>query len=165
VIITVRPQADFLESYYMQTINQGGHDTFEEWFARRNLAKLSWQPLIEMTKATFSPSAVEVMDFEVLRNNGPEAYLVEFMEIADPGRPIDITAPKGDNASLSARGLQIALAINPLLIDKSEQAVTRKFLQENFSNRNSPRPVLLTDDQRADIEHRYAADYKGTVSA
>jgi hypothetical protein len=165
VIITVRPQADFLESYYMQTINQGGYDTFDEWFARRNLAELSWRPLVETARATFGPTAVQVIDFELLRKSGPEAYLAEFMAVADPGRPIEITAPEADNASLSARGLQIALAMNPLLIDKDERVATRKFLQTNFSNRSSPRPVLLTDDQRADIERRYRADYTDLVGA
>jgi hypothetical protein len=165
IIITVRPQADFLESYYMQTINQGEYATFDEWLARRNLAELSWRPLIETARGTFGQNAVQIIDFELLRSGGPEAYLAEFMAVADPGRAIEITAPEADNASLSARGLQIALAMNPLLIDKDERVATRKFLQQHFSNRSSPRPVLLTDDQRADIERRYAADYADVVGA
>jgi hypothetical protein len=165
IIITVRPQADFLQSYYLQTINQGEHATFDEWFARRNLAELSWRPLIETAREAFGQSAVHVIDFELLRNGGPEAYLAEFMAVADPGRPIAITAPEADNASLSARGLQIALAMNPLLIDKDERVATRKFLQQHFSNRSFPRPVLLTADQRADIEQRYSAEYADVVGA
>ena len=138
IIVTVRPQAEFMESYYLQRVNQGDYDTFQEWFAQRNLAGLAWRSVIQTMTDAFGSNAVQVIDFRMLRDQGAEAYLSEFMVRAGPGPCIPITAPEADNASLSARGLQIALAINPLLVDKDERAATRKFLQEHFSNRDFP---------------------------
>ena len=164
VIVTVRPQADFMESYYLQRVNQGDYDTFQEWFAQRNVGALAWRPVIDTMTDAFGSGAVHVMDFRMLRDQGAEAYLSEFLMRSGPGPCIPIAPPEADNASLSARGLQIALAINPLLVDKDERVAARKFLQEHFSNRDFPRPVLLTDQQRAELEHRYAADYADVVA-
>jgi hypothetical protein len=163
IVVSIRPQSEFLESYYLQTINQGGYDTFGQWLGRRDLEQLSWLPVLDAIRTGFAGKPVRVLDFRLLRDRGPQAYLDEFLGLCGTGTGIEISGPERDNASLSARGLQIALAINPLIEGKSEQTATRKFLQENFSNRSFPRPVLLSDEQRADLDRRYAADYTATL--
>ena len=41
----------------------------------------------------------------------------------------------------------------------------RAFLQKHFSNAKFPRPVLFSDEQRADLSERYGAEYRELVSA
>ena len=76
---------------------------------------------------------------------------------------LDAAEAPRDNASLSDRGLQIALAANPHLTSKEERVAVRKFLQEHFPNTRYPRPVLLSEPERAKLDERYGAEYEDLV--
>lgn len=73
--------------------------------------------------------------------------------------------PKVHNPSISDRGLHIALRINPLLKPGwDEVGKVRKFLQNNFSNLNEPRPHLLTDAMKDELMELYADEYVRLVA-
>ncbi|MGQ0845164.1 MAG: hypothetical protein ACT4QF_13635 [Sporichthyaceae bacterium] len=162
VLLSIRPQADFVESYYLQTVHQGGHETFAEWLRLVDLDALSWQPIVEAMRARFGRENVEVVDFRLIRE-GQEAFLRHILGRIDSrlDRPVSYSEPK--NRSVSARGLQMALAANPHLKTSEERGALRTFLQTHFSNLDGPRPVLFAPEQKADLWERYRAEYEDLV--
>jgi hypothetical protein len=53
IVVTVRPQHEMLESYYLQSINLGGQDSFGKWLSRIDLDAISWQPVIAQLRDRF----------------------------------------------------------------------------------------------------------------
>lgn len=162
VLVSIRPQADFVESYYLQTVHQGGHQTFAEWLRLVDLEALSWRPIVDAMGAHFGPENVEVIDFRRIKA-GQEEFLRHILTRIDPrlDHPVSYSEPK--NRSVSARGLAMALAANPHLETGEERGALRTFLQTHFSNLDGPRPVLFTDDEKAALWERYGAEYEGLV--
>jgi hypothetical protein len=163
IIFSIRPQADFLESYYLQTIHQGEHENFDTWFGRLDRAALSWRPVIERLTAALGAEAVEVVDFRRIKD-GPGPFLEHIFARIDERFDFDITFSETRNPSISEKGLQMALAANPLLRDDAERRLMRVFLQKHFSNVHYPRPALLSEAQRRELEERYGAEYEMLVA-
>lgn len=164
IVLSVRPQAEFVESYYLQTIHEGGHQTFERWLGRIDLDALSWQPLVRTLGDAFGPDRVRVVDFRLIKQ-GQHAFLDHFLEVVDPGLRLDTDYDTIANASLSEKGLQMALGANPHLKNSQERGQLRVFLRNHFSNQRYPRPVLLSDEQRRALQDRYDAEYEQLVAA
>jgi hypothetical protein len=163
VLLSIRPQSSFLESYYLQTVQQGDYLTWAEWFEKLDLEQLSWRPLVDTLVSAFGRNAVEVIDFATIRE-GALAYLRGFLDRVDPGVRLDDAEAPRDNASLSDKGLRIALAANPHLTSREERVALRKFLQEYFPNSRYPRPVLMSEGDRAKLDARYGAEYAQLVA-
>ncbi|HEY2271767.1 MAG TPA: hypothetical protein VGH30_03270 [Jatrophihabitantaceae bacterium] len=160
ILLTVRPPAEFLESYYLQSVHQGGYLEFGDWLDQHvDLELLSWRPIIDNLISAFGADAVEVVDFRMIRTSGADGYLRELLNRMMPGTALETGAPAVSNASISDKGLRLALAGNPYLRDKDEQIAMRRFLQTRFSNLAYPRPVLLSDDQKRWLHDRYSQDY------
>jgi hypothetical protein len=160
ILLTVRPPAEFVESYYLQSVHQGGYLEFGEWLDRDvDLEQLSWRPIVDNIVSAFGADAVEVVDFRMIRTIGADGYLRELLHRMMPGTPLEIGTPTVSNASISDKGLRLALAGNPYLRDKDEQIAMRRFLQTRFSNLTYPRPVLLSDEQKRWLHDRYSKDY------
>jgi len=162
VIVYLRPQAPFLESYYLQLVQQGETFTFDQWLDRVDFDRVSWRPLIEMLDAAFGRDRVEVGDFEEIRQ-GQEAFLQGFFRRIDPSIDFAPEYAAQRNLSISEKGLRIALAANPYLRTPDEKKGMRVFLQRRFSNADYPRAVLFTPGQRADLEVRYGAEYRSLI--
>ena len=162
VLVSIRPQAEFVESYYLQTVHQGGHETFGEWLRLVDLEALSWRPIVDAMWAHFGPDNVEVIDFRRIRD-GQELFLQHLLARIDKrlDTPVSYSEPK--NRSVSARGLEMALAANPHLKTSEERGALRTFLQTHFSNLDGPRPVLFTDEQKAALWDRYGGEYEDLV--
>jgi hypothetical protein len=164
VLLSLRPQADFLESYYLQSIHQGGHDTFETWYGRLDQDALSWVPIVEELKAAFGADGLEIIDFRVI-HGGPGIFLNHILTRIDPAYDFEINFSETRNPSVSEKGLRLALAANPLLQDRNERRAMRIFLRKYFSNVDYPRPNLLSEQQRAELDARYGAEYEALVHA
>lgn len=162
LLLSIRPPADFVESYYLQTVHQGGHETFAEWLRLVDLEALSWRPIVDAMHAHFGPENVEVVDFRRIRD-GQELFLQHMLARIDQrlDTPVSYSEPK--NRSVSARGLEMALAANPHLKTSEERGALRTFLQTHFSNLDGPRPVLFTEEQKAALWERYRDDYEDLV--
>lgn len=163
VVVSLRPQAQFLESYYLQTVHQGGHESFDRWLDKVDLDALSWRPLVSVLGEAFGPGNVEVVDFRLMATAGQEEFLRHLLARVDPRLDFPVTYAAERNRSLSSRGLQMALAINPFLETGEERKAVRTFLQTNFSNVADGRPRLLREDQREALAQRYAAEYEELV--
>jgi hypothetical protein len=163
IVLSIRPQAGFLESYYLQTVHQGSHLPFRRWLKGVDLDALSWQPLVDQLVSAFGADRVEILDFERLKL-GQESYLRDFFGLIDPALQLDTSYAPVRNASISEKGLRIALAANRHLDTDPERKAMRVFLQERFSNLDYPRPVLLTDAQRESVGRLYDGEYEQLVA-
>lgn len=163
VVYYIRSQEEYLESYYLQTIHEGGSHAFTTWLESIDQSALSWVPVVEALTTAFGADQVVVKDFAQLRN-GQNAFIADFLRTCDPSIDPTVSFDRMRNISISQRGLEIALAINPLLQNTEERRQTRKFLQRHFNNTTAPRPVLLDDDTRAAIRERYAAENRELVA-
>ncbi|WP_264214793.1 hypothetical protein [Leisingera thetidis] len=162
IVYSIRPPWEFLESYYLQMVHQGYYQTFNQYIGDLDLAKLSWTPIIERLQQAFGKENVSVMDFGLIRQ-GQEVFLKEFISRNLPeGVVPDLEYDAVHNASISDRGLQMALRVNPLL-RPGETGVVRRFLQEHFSNRTEPRPLLMSEQQKSELKARYEDEYNALV--
>ena len=163
VIMYLRPQAAFLESYYLQLVQQGESFTFDQWLDRVDFDRVSWSPVVEMLRNAIGPDRVAIGDFEEIRS-GQEPFLAGFFRRIDPAIDLTPRYTAKRNLSISEKGLQIALAANPHLRTADEKKQMRDFLQKHFSNAVYPRPILFSDQQRALLEDRYGAEYQDLVA-
>ncbi len=134
ILLSIRPQPDFVESYYLQTVHQGGHQLFSEWVKGIDLDRLSWRPVVAALHAGFGPDRVQVIDFRIVKQ-GEEAFVRHALNRVDPTLAVPMgELPEARNRSISAQGLDMALAVNPHLKVPTERHALRRFLQKNFSN-------------------------------
>ena len=162
IFFSIRPQEQFLESYYLQSIHEGRHQTFQEWLDKIDLDALSWKPVVDALRATFGAEQVEIIDFRSIKQ-GQQAYVRQFFTRIDPRYSFEIEYSAMRNPSISDKGLQMALAANPHLNSGEERKLMRKFLQKHFSNTRYPRPVLFSGDQRRALHDRYEGEYEALV--
>lgn len=163
VIYYIRNQAEFLESYYLQTIHEGSYAKFDDWVGGIDLNDLSWGPLVASLRRSFGSDRVAIADFAYIAA-GQNAFIESFLDLVKPGHGIVPMYSAKRNLSISQQGLEIALAINPLLESASERKATRKFLQRHYNNSDSARPHLLTVDQRSELESRYKDENQDLMS-
>ena len=164
IFLSIRPQDELVESYYLQTVHQGSHQAFADWFARVDPDAISWQPLVDLLVRTFGRDNVDIIDFALLKQ-GQEAYIRHFLTAVDPGLAFDIRYTRNRNRSVSEKGLRMALAANPHMKTGDERKLLRKFLQRHFSNLHYPRPALLSEEQRRAIQARYGEEYQRLIGA
>lgn len=157
VIYYIRSQEEFLESYYLQTVHQGGTTPFAEWISRLDLESLSWAPAITALAEAFGTDRVIVRDFAEIRQ-GQNAFLSSFLRSCDPELNPSVDYRPKRNISVSQQGLDLALAMNPLLRTPEDRKAVRTFLQANFSNATGPRPLLLGEEARAHLRSRFEAE-------
>lgn len=162
IFFSIRPQEQFIESYYLQSIHEGRYKSFQEWLAEIDLDALSWKPVVDSLTATFGREHVEIVDFRTIRQ-GQQAYVRQFFTRIDPRYAFEVKYDAMRNPSISDKGLQMALAANPHLNSGEERKLMRKFLQKHFSNVRYPRPVLLSEDQKQALRDRYGAEYEALV--
>lgn len=155
----IRPQDEFIESYYLQRIHQGHRLSFAEWLEQLDLDALSWRPAADALATHFGPDRVQVVDFRTI-HRGQNEFIADFFRRIDPALDFEPSYRPVRNPSISDKGLKIALAANGHLRTDWERKAMRKFLQKYFSNRAYPRPVLLTDEQKQQIRSTYAAEYE-----
>lgn len=158
VAFYIRPMADYVESFYLQTVHQGAVHSFDEWYATVDPATLSWQPIVDVLDDTFGAERVVVGDFGTI-SAGQNEFLIHFMERCGLPVPNTVDYRPVRNASVSARGLEIALKINPHLENIDERRSTRKFLQDNFSNVTGERARPMPAPVRVDLDARTADEY------
>jgi hypothetical protein len=157
IVFYVRPQEAFIESYYLQTIHQGKFHSFNEWYQGIDEASLRWMPVVDALDRVFGPENVAVGDFgEIAEGQGE--FLRTFMRRARLPEPVSVDYAPVRNASVSARGLELALAMNPHLETLRERRAARRFLQGTFSNRTGERARPMPDDVRTALVEMWESE-------
>ena len=159
VVFYVRPVADFVESYYLQTIHEGAWHSFDDWYSGLEPSTLSWTPVVEALERAFGADRTLIGDFNEVKA-GQNEFLERFMRRAGIRPPSRVRYKPRRNASISATGLEIARNVNPHLENKQQRVATRKFLPEHFSNIGGERARPMPAEVRADLERRYGAEYE-----
>ncbi len=162
VVFYVRPIVDFLESYYLQTIQQGAWHSFQDWYDTLS-GPHSWTPAVTALDDTFGAHRVLVGDFGEIAL-GQNQFLQQFMTRAGLPQPPTVEYEPVRNRSLSARGLQIALSINPHLSSAQERRETRLFLQKHFSNQLEERARPIPEELRRAIQDETSAEYEALAA-
>lgn len=162
IIYYIRSQDEYLESYYLQTIHQGGTAAFSEWIERIDVTSISWVPVVEALADAFGEDRVIVHDFAEIAQ-GQNRFIEAFLRSCDPGVDPVVSYEPRRNISISQRGLDLALAMNPLLETAEERHNVRVFLQANFNNTTSARPVLLNAEKKAGLRDRYESENRELV--
>lgn len=168
VVYYIRSQAAFLESYFLQTVHEGAWHDFDGYMKDLGSQGFSWAPLYEALCKTFGAESVVLRSFDQDIAAGQAVFLQRFVESFTTA---DLSVFKGfaygpvRNPSVGDRGLELANGINPLLRNAAERKLFRKFLQENFSNRDFPRPALLSSQAREDMRLRYDAENASLIAA
>lgn len=161
VVYYIRNQAAFLESYYLQTVHEGAWHDFDSYLTGLGQHGFSWEPLYQGLCALFGEQNVVLRSFEQDIAAGQAAFLQNFMTAFTSG---DLSVfGKFDyapvrNPSVGTRGLELARGINPMLRNPAERKLFRKFLQSHFSNRDYPRPQLLSAEARAEMTASHEAE-------
>lgn len=162
VVFYVRTMADFAESYYLQTVHEGGARRFDEWVAELDPTSWRWQPVVDVLDEVFGPARVLIGDFNEIAD-GQESYLHRFLLRAGltSVSPSELRYRRVRNASVSARGLALALDVNPLLRkDREEPHEMRRFVQKYWSNLSFERARPMPEHLRASLG---AGDYTHLV--
>jgi hypothetical protein len=147
VTIYLRRPDRWLEAMYLQSLRMGNAQTFEDYTADLDPMRLSWLRLVhKIERATGSTPRVRY--FETIKD-GSRPYVESFFDELDLGvRPALDFPTEGQNRGYSEVAMRIAQAANPLLDQQGKKAL-RRFLDNNFTNVDYPRPSVLTDERRA----------------
>lgn len=160
-IIYLRPQAEFIQSWYLQLVNKGSDETFPRWFERQKNANFSWEPLVSGLDR-ISNGMLKVRDFRSI-SNGSTKYAEDFCHFFNGPANLEMPKTKIQNPGLGDKGLELALKINKMLT-QAERMKVRRFLQKNFSNKDYPRPVLFTPEEIENVNGRYREEYERILS-
>lgn len=158
VVYYMRDQASFIESYYLQTIHEGSAIGFEDYMKKLGAYRFSWAPVYYALCDTFGVENVVLKHFETEIAKGQPEFLRGFLKSATAANLSsfgDFSYNPTRNPSIGDRGLELAKIINPHLVNTFERKLFRKVLQENFSNRDFPRPILLHEEAKARIHDTY----------
>lgn len=142
-LLTLRDQAEFLESLYQQVVKDGCEETFQEWFSHaKNVA--DYRVLVEKVLMIVDIKNLRISVFDT--KNSEFNPIVSFLRAVDIGdqaiAKIKIHNEKG-NESLSSKAVELIrlsnelkLGINYFLVDKlSAQKHTKaKFFNEEQKN-------------------------------
>lgn len=169
LVYYVRSAAAFMESYYLQTIHEGGHTPFRKWRKQTGSPSLSWAPVYDDLCSVFGAENVTIKSFDAEIAQGQSEFLrsffASFMDPAPKPEALgDFQYPPVRNPSIGEKGLELALAVNPLLGSSTERKLMRKFLQANFSNQTHPRAVLLSGKEKIEIGEAMHDDIDAVLS-
>jgi hypothetical protein len=154
ILMYVRRQDHFLESAYLQQINQGSTQPFDEWYESTDPSRFGWLRLAQQIEAIVGPGNLTIRPFEII-HEGSEAFCRGFLQAVDPS--LDVALPlerierisTRSNPSLSQRGVDLAMLVYPELTKSERITFRRVFLQRYLSNRQFERAKLLNDDEAA----------------
>ncbi len=163
VLLYVRGQDTYLESTYLHRIHVGRSIRFDQYLQRTDIDSLDWDGLATGIASRIGQGNLHVVPFETIER-GELAYVNRFLELG--GVPVqfgqDDLAAQTSNRSYSALALELALRCNKIL-EGDDLRTFRAFLQDNYSNATHPRPVLLTDERRAELKKRFAASNEAVM--
>ncbi|MEM8746833.1 MAG: hypothetical protein AAGF91_09040 [Actinomycetota bacterium] len=146
-VLVIRRQPEFLESWYVQTVKQGGGRTFDEFLESIDLDSVSWTTYARRLSEWLGVDPLLVA-YEWLgsREGGVIGWFFERLGLAWAPGDGDLDL----NSGFSESALLIALAAHPHL-DRDQRAGLRRFLERNVSDRSAHRPRLLSDVGRRHI--------------
>lgn len=164
-VLYIRDQAGWLESQFRERIKMGGSQSFDEFLSYTDLAKLSWEPVVDQIREAFGQVLVRRYDLSAV---GAVSFVESFLDIVSPGvgKDIDVPALGGaySNESLSAVGVELARSVNSILSGHDRTKMVT-YIQRNFSSSTHEKGKLLPESVVAEIKDRYAGEVDRLVNS
>lgn len=151
IILFLRRQDDFLESWYTQRIHEGGSETFEEFLQLIRLEEMSWLRLAEAYAAEFGRENLIVRRYHKAFYPQPADLLVDFCRIVGVRQElIARSLGRVRNQGFSREAVELARSCNPHL-DKARQKQLRQLLQTLSAKPVHSRYAYFTEPQREQL--------------
>lgn len=129
IIVFLRRQDDFIESWYTQRIHEGRSESFEQFFHDIRQEEMNWLRLVEAYAAVFGRENIIVRRYHREFYPEPADLLVDFCSIVGvPKALIARSLGRVRNQGFSREAVELARACNPHL-DKGQQKQLRQLLQ------------------------------------
>lgn len=143
IILTVRRQDEFLQSYYIQFVKEGATLDFASYIRNIDFESMDWTNVAQIFKGI--SSKLVVLPYETIKESHGE-FLSTFTGLICPEIELVEKGEIPKNQTYSAQALEIARFANGIL-ETTKRRELRRFL-EIFSA-NQEKPVLLN---KLDIE-------------
>jgi hypothetical protein len=165
VIFFVRSQKAFVESCYTQLIQMGKRTRFSVYTGGGVPKHLNWARVCDDISRQIGTGNLIVRPFEIIRDMGTEPFLRSFLGHLDLDATqaatfqYDAALAEGQAANRGFSEVAVKLARFTMpLVDPGHRKKLRKFLQENYSTADYPRPHYFTDTEAADMAAHYRAE-------
>ncbi|ETO94527.1 hypothetical protein [Legionella oakridgensis] len=161
IIFIIRRQDSFIQSCYLQQIKEGRNLTFDNFYKKINLDKLSWLNIVRAIEDHFGRNNMIVYPFELIKEGTRDFfnYFLSFVVPADADI-CDISIAECKNPSISAVGVDIALKCYPFFNGKDSSLFKefRRYIFKRFSSSVYPKAQYLTNTDVEKILNLYATD-------
>jgi hypothetical protein len=159
LVLSLCPQDEFLTATYSRLVTlRRTSEPFSAWASAVDLADLSWQPLADRLTATFGADAVRLVGYRDIERDHA-AFVHTVLDLAGVTLPASAIEAATPPPGLSGKGLALLLAAIPFMASAGEWDAMRGFVGRTFSRLEYPPPRLLSEEQRADLQARYGAEY------
>lgn len=135
VVLSIRPQADFLTSTYTHFVHRHRETRdFADWFAAEvDADALLWQPAIQAFRDRFGADAVRVVSLALTRQGGMKAYLQAMLDAFGIGHlGLDLDAGRVHNPSPSQRAVHLCRIMNQEIAHPKRSETINSALVETF---------------------------------
>jgi len=153
VVLYVRDLGAYVDACYVQSLKMRRPAHYEEWARKVDFDRLSWLRVAHQIARRVGDERLTIRRFESIRG-GYEAFAHDFFSLFCDPTGLDLSA-RAANPSLSKIGCELALAIAPIIDDRDEWQLVRRFLEDHFSGRGQPKARFVDDDTRARLSERY----------
>ncbi len=151
IILFLRRQDDFIESWYTQRIHEGGSETFEEFLRLIRLEEMSWLRLTEAYAAEFGRENLIVRRYHKAFYPEPADLLVDFCRIVGVRKErVARSLGRIRNQGFSKEAVELARSCNPHL-DKGRQKQLRQLLQTISAKPVHSRYAYFSHPQREQL--------------
>lgn len=153
VVLSMRRQPEFVESVYVQSVQEGRAITFPAFCDDLDPSTLGWSGVIEQVAEAIAAPTVVPYEHLLTHDGGLVAWFLGRLDV-----DVDTSdVPRHHNVSFSERALFAALGAYPALGDDDRQAL-RRHLQRSAGTDRSRRPRLLTPAGRRQFLEPVAGD-------
>lgn len=154
VVLSLRRQPEWVESVYLQTLQEGAAWIGDEFYQRIcTTGYLSWARLITDLESALDPWPLRVLIHDPSRDS-----ILDFFGLCGLERPPDVGAPIKENVSISATQATIVRMLNSQLSSDAQRKV-RGFMQQVAGPAARSDASALSPAVRASIDAAYSQEW------
>jgi len=164
VVVYLRRQDLFYESYYTQRIQEGYTETLEEFLSILPLNEIRWDEVLNNFTSAFGKENLIVRPYDrsILKGND---IVEDFLTIANLNHiDQERNTPAWTNQSYSLAALKIARTLNGTL-SKEQQKTLRKILQKSNPKQPGDSFMILPRLRRIEMMQHYEAFNKSIADS
>lgn len=163
LVVFLRRQSTFIESLYVQTIQEGGFWSFDEYFKTLNLDGFNWARFLECFEKHFGVSNIIVKRYGkefITQKNG---IIDEFADSIGSRYMKECSFVSNYNLSYSREAIEFARICNKHFSGE-EKVLLRKVLQASSVKSPFEKYPFFTNEQRKQIYARFRESNRQVLS-